>query len=83
MLEVMDFFLQVVGYEGLLGSIALFAILMPIVQFIPGKDGEGLHEDSLESIHMVRLCWPLLPCMGMKACQVAWQSSHALCVCGD
>ena len=45
-----------VGYEGLLGSIALFAILMPIVQFIPGKDGEGLHEDSLESIHMVSQC---------------------------
>ena len=46
--------LQVVGYEGLLGTIVLFAVLMPIVYFIPGKDGEGLHEDTLESIHMVR-----------------------------
>ena len=45
--------LQVVGYEGLLGTIALFGILMPIVYFIPGTDGEGLHEDSLESVHMV------------------------------
>ena len=65
-------FLQVVGYEGLLGSIALFAILMPIVQFIPGKDGEGLHEDSLESIHMVILAcssfsaWGCMLSVGMS-----------------
>jgi hypothetical protein len=61
--------LQVVGYEGLLGSIALFGILMPIVYFIPGKDGEGLHEDSLESIHMVSFsrCIPhsMLACVSM------------------
>ncbi|CAL5221472.1 g3669 [Coccomyxa viridis] len=45
--------LQVVGYEGLLGTIVLFGILMPIVYFIPGKDGQGLHEDSLETAYMI------------------------------
>ena len=34
---------------GVQGTIALFCILLPIVYFIPGTDGEGLHEDSLES----------------------------------
>lgn len=51
--------LQVVGYEGVLGCIAL-AILLTIVQYIPGTDGEGLHEDSLDSIHMVILCPQLM-----------------------
>lgn len=46
--------LQVVGYEGVLGCIAL-AILLTIVYYIPGTEGEGLHEDSLDSIHMVLL----------------------------
>lgn len=45
---------QVVGYEGVLGVIAL-AILLTIVQFLPGKDGEGIHEDTIESFHMVRM----------------------------
>ena len=45
--------LQVVGYEGLLGTLVLFLVLMPIVYFIPGKDGQGLHEDSLETAYMV------------------------------
>ncbi len=53
--------LQVVGYEGLLGTIVLFGILMPIVYFIPGKDGQGLHEDSLETAYMVRLPLTWLP----------------------
>ncbi|EIE22282.1 hypothetical protein COCSUDRAFT_42626 [Coccomyxa subellipsoidea C-169] len=44
--------LQVVGYEGVLGVIAL-AILLTIVQFLPGKDGEGIHEDTIESFHMI------------------------------
>ncbi|CAK0780911.1 hypothetical protein CVIRNUC_005219 [Coccomyxa viridis] len=45
--------LQVVGYEGLLGTLVLFLVLMPIVYFIPGKDGQGLHEDSLETAYMI------------------------------
>ncbi|BDA43255.1 Solute carrier family 35 member F6 [Coccomyxa sp. Obi] len=44
--------LQVVGYEGVLGVIAL-AILLTIVQFLLGKDEEGIHEDTRESIHMI------------------------------
>ncbi|KAK9843952.1 hypothetical protein WJX81_000335 [Elliptochloris bilobata] len=45
--------LTVVGIEGLLGTAALFLVLMPIVQFLPGPEGEGIHEDSLESLHML------------------------------
>ena len=46
--------LQVVGYEGALGTFAMAAILLPIVQALPGKDGEGIHENTLESWHMVK-----------------------------
>ena len=59
--------LQVVGYEGLLGTIVLFGILMPIVYFIPGKEGQGLHEDSLETAYMVGLLNPLLRFMKRRA----------------
>ena len=65
--------LQVVGYEGLLGTIVLFGILMPIVYFIPGKDGQGLHEDSLETAYMVIPPFPLLYIM-------SGMSLHAYCM---
>lgn len=44
--------LQVVGYEGIFGCLAMFAVLLPIVQHTPGQDGSGLHEDSWETWHV-------------------------------
>lgn len=44
--------LQVVGYEGVFGCIAMFCVLLPIVQHTPGQDGTGLHEDSWETWHV-------------------------------
>jgi drug/metabolite transporter (DMT)-like permease len=45
--------LTVVGVEGLFGSIVLFGAILPIAQFLPFKEGGGLHENSLESWHMI------------------------------
>ncbi|KAK9811225.1 hypothetical protein WJX72_000252 [[Myrmecia] bisecta] len=45
--------LSVVGYEGLFGSIVMLAVALPVVQYLPGEDGNGVHEDSLDTIHMV------------------------------
>lgn len=45
--------MTVVGIEGLFGSIALFGVLLPLAQILPGKEGGGLHENSLESWHMI------------------------------
>ena len=44
--------LQVVGYEGIFGCLAMFCVLLPIVQHTPGMDGSGLHEDSWETWHV-------------------------------
>ena len=44
--------LKIVGYEGVFGSIAMICVLLPIVYFVKGKDGDGLHEDTLDSLHV-------------------------------
>lgn len=45
--------LKIVGYEGLYGALAMALILLPIVQRLPGVDGQGVHEDSLDTWHMI------------------------------
>ncbi|KAL3137914.1 hypothetical protein ABBQ38_005161 [Trebouxia sp. C0009 RCD-2024] len=45
--------LQVVGYEGVFGCLAMFCVLLPLVQHTPGQDGSGLHEDSWETWHLI------------------------------
>ena len=47
--------LQVVGYEGIFGCLAMFCVLLPLVQHTPGQDGSGLHEDSWETWHVCPL----------------------------
>ena len=51
--------LKIVGVEGLFGSIIMLAAVLPVVQLLPGKEGRGLHEDSIDTWH-VRPC-PALP----------------------
>ena len=46
--------LKIVGFEGLWGAGVMLLILLPIVQLLPGKDGSGLHEDSLDTLHVRR-----------------------------
>ena len=45
--------LMVVGFEGLFG-VAAMAVILAIVQFLPGQEGTGLREDSVESWQMIR-----------------------------
>lgn len=45
--------LTVVGVEGLFGTVTLLAVILPIAQWLPGSEGGGFHEDSLESWHMI------------------------------
>lgn len=45
--------LKIVGYEGLFGFIAMALVLMPISQFLPGEDGQGVHENSLDTLYML------------------------------
>ena len=69
--------LKIVGFEGLWGSLAMVAVLLPLVQHLPGAEGGGLHEDSIDTLHVHALlltptpppppCLPLSlsPCRGI------------------
>ena len=46
--------LKIVGYEGLFGALTMTCFLLPLVQHLPGVDGQGVHEDSLDTWHMIR-----------------------------
>ncbi|PSC71303.1 Drug Metabolite Transporter (DMT) Superfamily [Micractinium conductrix] len=41
--------MTVVGFEGVFGSL-LMAALLPVVQRLPGREGGGLHEDSIDTL---------------------------------
>lgn len=45
--------LKIVGYEGLFGSLMMIGIMLPMVQHLPGKEGNGIHEDSIDTWHMI------------------------------
>lgn len=45
--------LKIVGFEGLWGTLAMFLVLLPIVQHLPGAEGSGIHENSLDTWHMI------------------------------
>lgn len=44
--------LKIVGVEGLFGSIIMLGALLPLVSVLPGEDGSGLHEDTLDTLHV-------------------------------
>jgi Nucleotide-sugar transporter len=46
--------LKIVGYEGLFGTLTMALFLLPLVQRLPGTDGQGIHEDSYDTWHMIR-----------------------------
>ncbi|GFR52029.1 hypothetical protein Agub_g14418 [Astrephomene gubernaculifera] len=44
---------KIVGYEGLLGAAATLGIMMPAAYFLPGPEGEGIHEDMVDTLAMI------------------------------
>ncbi|KIZ00286.1 hypothetical protein MNEG_7674 [Monoraphidium neglectum] len=46
--------LKIVGFEGVFGSVMMIGVMMPIAYFLPGEEGTGLHEDSLDSLVMIK-----------------------------
>jgi hypothetical protein len=45
---------QVVGWEGVIGSIVMLGGALPLLQRLPFEDGSGLAEDSVGSWCMVK-----------------------------
>lgn len=46
--------LKVVGYEGVFGTILMVGAALPLVHHLPGEEGAGIHEDSLDTLHMIQ-----------------------------
>jgi hypothetical protein len=46
---------QIVGYEGLFGVIFTLGLMAPAAYYLPGVEGEGIHEDGLDTLE-VRTC---------------------------
>lgn len=44
--------LLIVGWEGVFGTAIMALVMLPIVYFLPGVDGQGLHENSIETLHV-------------------------------
>ena len=44
--------LMIVGYEGLIGAFLMLGVLLPIVSVLPGRDGDGIHEDTADTWHV-------------------------------
>lgn len=44
---------KIVGYEGIIGLLLMLGVVLPAVYFLPGEDGSGTNEDSLETWHMI------------------------------
>jgi hypothetical protein len=46
--------LKIVGFEGVYGSALMLGVLLPLAQILPGPEGLGFHEDSVETLRMIR-----------------------------
>eukprot|EP00879_Flechtneria_rotunda_P007740 GHRR01008113.1.p1 GENE.GHRR01008113.1~~GHRR01008113.1.p1 ORF type:complete len:344 (+),score=105.70 GHRR01008113.1:147-1178(+) len=46
--------LKIVGFEGVFGSIFMLCLLLPIAYYLPGPEGYGLHENTLDTVEMIK-----------------------------
>lgn len=54
--------LKIVGYEGVFGVAFMAALLLPAVRLLPGAEGDGIHEDTLDTFAMIRHSGTLQVC---------------------
>lgn len=75
--------LKIVGFEGLWGSAAMLLVLLPIVQRLPGKDGGGVHEDSLDTLHMIGSNGVLVAILLIDMAALLFYNVSGMCVTGN
>lgn len=46
--------LKIVGFEGIFGSLFMLCLLLPVAYYLPGPEGYGLHENTLDTLHMIK-----------------------------
>ncbi|KAI3438585.1 hypothetical protein D9Q98_001009 [Chlorella vulgaris] len=74
--------LKIVGYEGVLGAATMLLLVLPIVQRMPGLDGQGLHEDSLDTWHMITHSSVIATVLAVDACALLLYNVAGMCVTG-
>eukprot|EP00877_Chromochloris_zofingiensis_P012180 jgi/Chrzof1/7215/Cz02g15020.t1 len=45
--------LKIVGFEGVFGTLFMVLLLLPIAYFLPGPEGVGFHENTLDTLKMI------------------------------
>ena len=72
--------LKIVGSEGVIGLVAMVAIMLPVVYALPGVDGEGVHEDTIDSLHVRPGGCAGSACFerGLQVCVAQLLTSHIL-----
>lgn len=75
--------LKIVGYEGLFGTIAMVAVMLPVVSFIPGVDGTGIHEDTIETLHMIFTTKSILLLLIVQMIALLAYNFAGMCVTGQ
>ncbi|KAL3147971.1 hypothetical protein ABBQ38_014266 [Trebouxia sp. C0009 RCD-2024] len=74
--------LKIVGYEGVFGSIAMITVLLPLVSLIKGHDGDGLHENSLDTLHMIFHSRPIAIVLLIDMVALLMYNFSGMCVTG-
>lgn len=46
--------MKIVGFEGVFGTLLMLLVMLPAAQLLPGADGSGLHEDTWDTVAMIR-----------------------------
>ena len=46
------------GFEGLFGMIGTLGIMAPIAYYLPGNEGEGIHENIVDTVKVCDVCAP-------------------------
>lgn len=71
--------LKIVGWEGVFGTLLMVVIVLPIVYFLPGVDGEGFHENTLETLHVSRLSCSNRDVKNLSVLLVQWAKIMMQC----
>lgn len=70
----------VVGAEGCFGVLLMVFIMLPITYFLPGKDGDGVHENAIDAFVMLGNNMGLLITVLLYWCSIAFYNFFGLSV---
>jgi drug/metabolite transporter (DMT)-like permease len=74
--------LKIVGFEGLWGSLAMFLVMLPVVQHLPGAEGTGIHENSLDTWHMITHSRVIMTVLLVDMLALLMYNVSGMCVTG-